>query len=181
MEEDVSTPLDLSSVNGRPLESEDRRHEPASRPAAPEESVWKLLASQQPDTGLGLLDSLNHFSPQHKACSRLPRPPNPTSPSAGTVFPGLLTEACGFQLRSFTQEVVHCLESSLTEAPRRPPRAAVFDEPVDVMLSSVLAGGHLEDVGYAQEGLQGVPVSHHLRNQEEAKGTAQSHPAMFRI
>lgn len=30
------------------------------------------------------------------------------------------------------------------------------------MLRAVLASGHLEDVGYAQQGLQCVPVSHHL-------------------
>lgn len=31
------------------------------------------------------------------------------------------------------------------------------------MLCAVLAGGHLKDVGYAQEGFQCVPVGHHLR------------------
>lgn len=31
------------------------------------------------------------------------------------------------------------------------------------MLCAVLARGHLEDVGYAQQGLQSVPVRHHLQ------------------
>lgn len=30
------------------------------------------------------------------------------------------------------------------------------------MLCAVLARGHLKDISYAQEGLQCVPVSHHL-------------------
>ena len=31
-----------------------------------------------------------------------------------------------------------------------------------MMLCAVLTGGHLKDISYAQEGLQCVPVSHHL-------------------
>lgn len=40
---------------------------------------------------------------------------------------------------------------------------SVFDKPVNMMLCAMLASGHLEDIGYAQQGLQCVPVSHHLQ------------------
>lgn len=42
------------------------------------------------------------------------------------------------------------------------PRLSVFDQPIDVMLGAVLAGGHLKDVGYAEEGFQCVSVGNHL-------------------
>lgn len=42
------------------------------------------------------------------------------------------------------------------------------------MLCAVLAGGHLKDVGYAQEGFQCVPVGHHLR-------TKHTHGSMRRV
>lgn len=37
------------------------------------------------------------------------------------------------------------------------------------MLCAVLTGGHLKDVSYAQEGLQCVPVGHHLWMKTEKK------------
>lgn len=39
---------------------------------------------------------------------------------------------------------------------------SVLDQPVDVVLGAVLAGGHLEDVSHAEQGLQRVSVGHHL-------------------
>lgn len=51
------------------------------------------------------------------------------------------------------------------------PRLSVFDQPIDVMLGAVLAGGHLKDVGYAEEGFQCVSVGNHLRTQER-----EAHP-----
>ena len=38
----------------------------------------------------------------------------------------------------------------------------VLDEPVDVVLGPVFAGGHLEHVGHRQQRLPGVPVRYHL-------------------
>lgn len=46
-------------------------------------------------------------------------------------------------------------------------RMSVFDQPIDVMLGAVVAGGHFKDVGYAKKGFQCVSVGHHLKTQEE--------------
>jgi len=39
---------------------------------------------------------------------------------------------------------------------------SVLDEAIDVMLSSVFAGGHLEDVRHAEQRLTGITVCNHL-------------------
>ena len=41
--------------------------------------------------------------------------------------------------------------------------ALLLDQLVDVVLGAVLAGGHLEHIGSAEEGLLGVPVGDHLQ------------------
>lgn len=121
-------------------------------------------------TSIFYLFICQHFFPHTKPVFSFHDPQIHLSLSRNSV-PGASDRGVWFSAVKLTQEVVHCFESLLAEAPQRPSRAgefprceasAVFDEPVDVMLSSVLAGGHLEDVGYAQEGFQCVPVRHHL-------------------
>lgn len=104
----------------------------------------------------------------------------PPLPQRVVVLPGTLDQASvfspiwapdrvvGFQL--YELEVVHCLVLWLTEVPQvgvwqvRSDCAtvSVFHQPVDMVLRAVLTSGHLEDVGYAQQGLQCVSVGHHL-------------------
>ena len=43
------------------------------------------------------------------------------------------------------------------------PPYLVFDEFVDVVLGPVVAGGHLEDVGGAEQRLAAVPVGYALK------------------
>ena len=52
-------------------------------------------------------------------------------------------------------------------------RASVFDEAVDVMLSSVFTGWYFEYVGYTQQCLLGVTICHHL--QQTNSGITWSH------
>ena len=50
----------------------------------------------------------------------------------------------------------------LYSLPRGAAGGSVFDKSVDVVLGAVLAGGHLEHVGDAQQGLAGLAVGDHL-------------------
>ena len=50
----------------------------------------------------------------------------------------------------------------LYSLPSCPGGGSVFDQSVDVVLGPVLAGGHLEHVGDAEQGLPGLPVGDHL-------------------
>lgn len=45
--------------------------------------------------------------------------------------------------------------------------ALVLDQLVDVVLSAVLAGGHLKNEGNAEQGLLGVSVCHNLWHRGE--------------
>lgn len=77
-------------------------------------------------------------------------------------FSGLLTDSTDFSSRS---RGFWCRCSQVCYKELASPTSAsvsVFDQPVNMVLCAVLAGGHLEDVCYAQQGLQCVPVSHHL-------------------
>ena len=47
----------------------------------------------------------------------------------------------------------------------------IFHQSVDMMLCSVLGGGHLEHVGHAQQGLLRVPVGYHLQDGEVLQHT----------
>ena len=44
---------------------------------------------------------------------------------------------------------------------------SVLDKAVDVVLSPVLAGGHLEHVGHAEQGLPRITVGNHLQEREK--------------
>lgn len=63
---------------------------------------------------------------------------------------GSSNERSGFKL---TEELVHCAVWAAE---------SVFDQSVDVMLSSMFTSGYFKYVGYAQQCFQCVPVSHHL-------------------
>lgn len=43
----------------------------------------------------------------------------------------------------------------------------VLDQLVDVVLGAVLAGGDLENEGYAEQGFLGIPVRNNLRQSRE--------------
>lgn len=134
-----------------------------------------------------LLTTFGSFGIQTTVCDHgpllLPHTCARTRPYTG-CFSGLLTSfkitkavvqcwggcsGCG-SLRC-SRGWAHWVSSRLSLSGPSGPRVSVFDQPIDVMLGAVLAGGHLKDVGYAKEGFQCVSVGNHLRTEER-----EAHP-----